>query len=1363
MILKFKSLFIILLFALNSVAQTGPGGIEDVSGGSDLSLWLDANKISLANGSNLSSWVDQSGYTNTASALSGNEPVFHTNVLNSRPVVRFTATNLDYLRVSDVASLKPNTISIFVVGSYTTNSGNGDGWGVFIIKTDDSHWQNGYGLGRWDKDAKQVCFVNSYNSNYVSANLNYNTSTIMSGIYDKTNIELFYNESSQGTDSYTDNISNSNNYLYVGTGPNIDGTGIKHNLDGDIAEVIIIKRNVNVAERIIINNYLSAKYGISISHDYYSYQANYSYDLAGIGRVDASNTHTASMSAGILQIENPSSMTSNDEFLFYAHDNGSISAWTATEAPSVGNIERVVREWRLDETGSVGTIDIKISNTNLPALNSGYTKYGVMIDSDGDFTNGAKVYELSLSGSYYVASGISFNDGDYVSIAAIKPIIEFRENSSSAFESNSVNAEVFLNYTTSIGVSVDYSTSDGSATSASDYTSTSGTFNIAIGNNSNTISVTVTDDALIENDEDLDITISNPSSGLNLGSNTIHNHIIHDNDNPRKLNFNASSSNGSESNTSVNIDITISNADASNDTKVDYKIIGGTASGGGTDYTLADGTLTIPAGSGTNGAITVSINNDAMLEDDETIIIELTNPINCNLGTTTTHTYTINDDDVPPNIQFHSTASSGSESVNTKNLQIEISSVSSSDVSVTVTASGTAIENTDYTKSNSTITIIAGNTSADLTLTVTDDNIDEVDETAIFTLSAPVNANLGTNTSHTYTIIDNDNYDGPANVDYGVKLWVKADAGITSSGGNISAWNDQTGLGNNATQSTSSYQPSFSNSELNYQASIYFDGGNEFFSISDLIPTDNTKMTVIAVGSNEAGGDTWHSMVMGQAIGSWNGGGYGLSAQNKENTDFGFWVNDYNEYIVKTAWLNQPEKILIGNYDGSNLSFYMDAKSIGSDSYSGTVGDNGNSYIGGCEGTKYNHKGYISEVAIYSRSLNSTELKSVNSYLAVKYGITLDRSSMTSNYYNSNSASIFNDGGTYWNDIIGVGRDDDATLYQKQSKQADDSTRIYLASLTTDNSSNTGSFSSDNQFLIMGSNMEQLCATAHSNAEVPPGIVSRLERNWKIKNSGFGGTFSVDITLNSKADVDNVDIADLRLIVDDDGDFSDASVYDAGGGLSFSYAKPVVTISGISTTQITTNSVKYFTLASIDDVNTPLPIELLSFSAVKRSGSVVLEWKTASETNNDFFTIERSDDLRFFSPIVMLDGAGNSLQQINYEYEDLSPLDGSNYYRLKQTDFDGVFSYSKIVNVNYSETGIDMMFFPNPTKTYLQMNIESIETKYLKLTNAMGQELNIASKLRQESNSTVFLDMSELPNGVYIIIYKTQYAKVIKE
>jgi hypothetical protein len=96
----------------------------------------------------------------------------------------------------------------------------------------------------------------------------------------------------------------------------------------------------------------------------------------------------------------------------------------------------------------------------------------------------------------------------------------------------------------------------------------------------------------------------------------------------------------------------------------------------------------------------------------------------------------------------------------------------------------------------------------------------------------------------------------------------------------------------------------------------------------------------------------------------------------------------------------------------------------------------------------------------------------------------------------------------------------------------------------------------------------------------------------------------------------------------------------------------------------------------------PLPIELIDFTANCREPNVLLNWSTASELNNDFFTIERSNDAVNFIAIGNVDGAGNSNNVINYQFTDNSPLSQPAYYRLKQTDFDGQFEYSDIVSLN---------------------------------------------------------------------------------
>ena len=114
------------------------------------------------------------------------------------------------------------------------------------------------------------------------------------------------------------------------------------------------------------------------------------------------------------------------------------------------------------------------------------------------------------------------------------------------------------------------------------------------------------------------------------------------------------------------------------------------------------------------------------------------------------------------------------------------------------------------------------------------------------------------------------------------------------------------------------------------------------------------------------------------------------------------------------------------------------------------------------------------------------------------------------------------------------------------------------------------------------------------------------------------------------------------------------------------------------------NNITSFSEFAIGRSDFALPIELTNFNAKIQDHTVKLEWTTATEMNNDFFTIERSADAFNFDAIQTIQGAGNSMHPIQYNAYDFSPLSGESYYRLRQTDFDGKSTVSKMVPVNFS-------------------------------------------------------------------------------
>jgi hypothetical protein len=174
---------------------------------------------------------------------------------------------------------------------------------------------------------------------------------------------------------------------------------------------------------------------------------------------------------------------------------------------------------------------------------------------------------------------------------------------------------------------------------------------------------------------------------------------------------------------------------------------------------------------------------------------------------------------------------------------------------------------------------------------------------------------------------------------------------------------------------------------------------------------------------------------------------------------------------------------------------------------------------------------------------------------------------------------------------------------------------------------------------------------------------------------------------------------------------------------------------------------------------TPLPVKLISFEANANEERVDLKWITAAEINNNFFTIERSVDAKKWESIIITYGAGNSNQLIEYFESDYEPLEGISYYRLKQTDFDGKYSYSNIVPVKYhtDDTGEGTIsLFPSPIRPGEVLNIEFediFESELLVvLRDIQGKEFFSKVVINIEDGKLIGVPIeTTIPKGVYLI------------
>ncbi|RLJ21373.1 hypothetical protein DJ030_04440 [bacterium endosymbiont of Escarpia laminata] len=339
-------------------------------------------------------------------------------------------------------------------------------------------------------------------------------------------------------------------------------------------------------------------------------------------------------------------------------------------------------------------------------------------------------------------------------------------------------------------VSVDYATADGSALQPGDYTQATGTLTFLDGELSQTIPLTLTNDTTWEPSEDFTVTLSNPVAA-SLGTQTSTTVTITDDD-PRSAGTLALST-ATETvaeNAAGGITLTVSRTGGTDGpVSVDYATANGTAASPG-DYTAVSGTLTFLDGE-TSQTIPLTLTNDTTWEPSEDFTVTLSNPVAASLGTQTSTTVTITDDD--PRSAGTLALSTATETVAENaagGITLTVSRTGGTDGPVSVdyaTANGTAASPGDYTAVSGTLTFLDGETSQTIPLTLTNDTTWEPSEDFTVTLSNPVAASLGTQTSTTVTITDDDTRNA------GTLALSSATATLSESGPAITLTVDRTG------------------------------------------------------------------------------------------------------------------------------------------------------------------------------------------------------------------------------------------------------------------------------------------------------------------------------------------------------------------------------------------------------------------------------------------------------------------------------------------------------------------------------------------------------------------------------------------
>ncbi|MBI4945843.1 MAG: T9SS type A sorting domain-containing protein, partial [Bacteroidetes bacterium] len=173
----------------------------------------------------------------------------------------------------------------------------------------------------------------------------------------------------------------------------------------------------------------------------------------------------------------------------------------------------------------------------------------------------------------------------------------------------------------------------------------------------------------------------------------------------------------------------------------------------------------------------------------------------------------------------------------------------------------------------------------------------------------------------------------------------------------------------------------------------------------------------------------------------------------------------------------------------------------------------------------------------------------------------------------------------------------------------------------------------------------------------------------------------------------------------------------------------------------------------------PLPIEMLSFKIVCSSGKPKLQWSTASESNNDYFTVERAVHRPLggwgalgWASVGTVKGAGNSSMTTNYTFTDAAPADGISYYRIKQTDYNGSSTVSNIVSYNKNVCGVSV--YPNPFDETLYVSIGTgIPVNALfRIVNVLGQEVCLRNIIIPGDGTSIEINLPLLASGMYVVL-----------
>jgi len=392
-------------------------------------------------------------------------------------------------------------------------------------------------------------------------------------------------------------------------------------------------------------------------------------------------------------------------------------------------------------------------------------------------------------------------------------------------------------------------------------------------------------------------------------------------------------------------------------------------------------------------------------------------------------------------------------------------------------------------------------------------------------------------------------------------------------------------------------------------------------------------------------------------------------------------------------------------------------------------------------------KGDIAEIIVFNAANTAANRNKAESYLALKYGITLGSNTDPISYVASGGSTYWTGSTTYQNNVFGVGNDAGSGLNQSQSN-----------SLNTGSGDGTGQSGKGNlllstigtvnsqQYLMIGNDLGTLGETQMTAANGPAIAASswRFNRTWKVQNTNNMGAVKISFSLIGLSTKGGTTASNYWLMVDNDGNgnFADGTV-------------SLINASSITSNQVVFNNISFpnnavFTIITKGSSTVVLSLDWQQFKATAEKDNVQLEWSVGNDGNIDRYDIERSADGVAYSKT----GTVQVNNQAAYSYQE-SLAAGNYFYRIKAVDKDGNVAYSPVRSI--AITTMDdllMRLRSNPvTGGRLQLNIRAEEkgTAMIRIVDREGRAILQRQYPLAEADNLLTIDVGRLPAGLYFV------------